>query len=270
MLPDLYPPDDVSQRWLHQLRLFWIALQFFTRLPIPLWVGFQPEWLQQSSRYFPAVGWVVGLITGLVYVLGVLMWPQPVAVLVSMAVGVYLTGAFHEDGFADMCDGFGGGLTKERVLKIMQDSRLGSYGVIGIVLLLATKGAALASLPPGTVVLALLTAHPVSRLAAVTLIWRLEYVRGEGKAKPLAQGMCGEDYFIAWASTLLPLLLLWWSSALPWKALLFALLAAFAVAWWLSRLFVRRIGGFTGDCLGAVQQLAEVACYLGIMTLITV
>lgn len=270
MLPDLYPPGEAPPRWRHQLRLFWVALQFFTRLPIPRWVGFDPAWLQQSSRYFPAVGWVVGLLTGLVYVLGVLMWPQPVAVLVSMAVGVYLTGAFHEDGFADLCDGFGGGLTKERVLEIMQDSRLGSYGVIGIVLLLATKGAALASLPPGTVVLALLTAHPVSRLAAVSLIRRLEYVRGEGKAKPLAQSLSGQDYAVAWVTTLLPLLLLWWSSALPWKALFFAVLAAFAVAWWMARLFVRRIGGYTGDCLGAVQQLAEVVCYLVIMAFIAV
>ena len=117
------------------------------------------------------------------------LWPPPVAVLLSTAAGIYLTGAFHEDGFADMCDGFGGGMTRERVLEIMKDSRIGAYGAIGIGCLLALKASLLALLPPAAAIAALLLAHPLSRLAAVALIWRLEYARAEGKAKPMAQEM---------------------------------------------------------------------------------
>jgi adenosylcobinamide-GDP ribazoletransferase len=117
-------------------------------------------------------------------------WPRgsaaPVAVIVSTAIGIYATGAFHEDGFADMCDGFGGGMTPERVLEIMKDSRIGAYGAIGTICMLALKLTTLAMLPPLAAIGALLVAHPLSRLMATSLIWRLDYAR-EGKAKPLAQ-----------------------------------------------------------------------------------
>jgi adenosylcobinamide-GDP ribazoletransferase len=133
---------------MQQVRLFFIALQFFTRLPIPSWVGFEAAWLHHASRYFPLVGAVVAAIAAGVYALAALVLPAPVAVLLSTAAGIYATGAFHEDGFADMCDGFGGGQTRERVLEIMKDSRIGAYGAIGIILLLAVKCAALSALPP--------------------------------------------------------------------------------------------------------------------------
>lgn len=250
---------------LHQLRLFFIALQFFTRLTIPRWVGFEPAWLSQAARYFPAVGWLVGLCTAGVYLLAAQVWPQSVAVLLSTAAGVWLTGAFHEDGFADVCDGFGGGVTAERVLEIMKDSRVGAYGAIGICLLLLGKLALLASLPAGQVAYALLLAHPLSRLLSCSLIWRLDYARQEGKAKPLAQHMSGAEFAIAGLTVALPLaaLLYWQPLLLPLRSLLAALLLMLLAGAWLARLFVRRIGGYTGDCLGALQQLAEVAFYLG-------
>jgi len=188
----------------HQCRLFFIALQFFTRLPIPRWVGFEPAWLQHASRYFPLVGVVVAAISGAVYLLASWLLPSAVAVLLAVAAGIYLTGAFHEDGFADMCDGFGGGLTRERVLEIMKDSRIGAYGAIGIICLLAIKCAALASLPPHIVVATLFIAHPLSRLAAVSLIWVMDYARDEGKAKPMAQEMTTGEFIIAAICALLP------------------------------------------------------------------
>ena len=97
---------------MHQVRLFFIALQFFTRLPIPRWVGFDPAWLNQAARYFPLVGMVVALITGAVYVASFKLFPPAIAAILSTAAGIYVTGAFHEDGFADTCDGLGGGMTK--------------------------------------------------------------------------------------------------------------------------------------------------------------
>ena len=250
----------------HQCRLFFIALQFFTRLPIPRWVGFEPAWLQHASRYFPLVGVVVAAISGAVYLLATWLLPTPVAVLLAVAAGIYLTGAFHEDGFADMCDGFGGGMTRERVLEIMKDSRIGAYGAIGILCLLAIKCAALASLPPATVVATLFIAHPLSRLAAVSLIWVIDYARDEGKAKPMAQEMSAAEFIIAAIGGLLPVVVCGVLGIFYWAALAFAIVAAAACAFWLGRKCQHRLQGYTGDCLGAVQQVAEVAVYLAILS----
>ncbi|RJG14767.1 adenosylcobinamide-GDP ribazoletransferase [Massilia cavernae] len=247
---------------LHQFRLFFIALQFFTRIPIPRWVGFQPEWLHHASRYFPMVGIVVAAVAGAVYFAAAHIWPAPVAVLLSTAAGIYLTGAFHEDGFADMCDGFGGGTTRERVMDIMKDSRIGTYGAVGAGLLVALKCALLSMLAPTSVIVALFIAHPLSRLAATALIWNLKYARDEGKAKPLAQQMTNAEFAIAAACALVPSVILGALGYLSWLVIAGCIAGAAAVALWLSAKFVRRIGGYTGDCLGAVQQVSEVVIYL--------
>lgn len=251
---------------LHQCRLFFIALQFFTRLPIPRWVGFEPAWLQHASRYFPLVGVVVASISGAVYLLASWLLPTAVAVLLAVAAGIYLTGAFHEDGFADMCDGFGGGLTRERVLEIMKDSRIGAYGAIGIVCLLAIKCTALVSLPPASVVATLFIAHPLSRLAAVSLIRFMDYARDEGKSKPMAQQMSTAEFVVAAFCALLPAIVCGVLGIFDWAALAFAVVAGAAAAFWLGRKCQRRLQGYTGDCLGAVQQVAEVAIYLAILS----
>jgi adenosylcobinamide-GDP ribazoletransferase len=250
---------------MQQVRLFFIAMQFFTRLPIPAWVGFEESWLQHASRYFPLVGCVVAAIAAGVYSAAALLLPAPVAAVLSTAASIYLTGAFHEDGFADTCDGLGGGMTPARTLEIMKDSRIGAYGAIGIVCMLATKLSALSMLPPAQAVAALFLAHPLSRLAAASLIWQLEYVRGDGKAKPLAQQMTTAEFAIASATALLPAALLLaggWAAA---DAVLAALMAALLAALWLGYKFLRRIRGYTGDCLGAVQQVAEALIYVAVL-----
>ena len=250
----------------YQVRLFFVALQFFTRLPVPRWVGFEPHWLHHASRYFPLVGVVVAAISAAVYAMAACVLPAPVAALLATCAGVYATGAFHEDGFADVCDGFGGGLTPQRVLDIMKDSRVGAYGAIGIALLLGLKCLLLAQLAPGAAVAALFLAHPLSRLAACTLIWRLDYVRtDDAKAKPLARHMSGAELAIGAACTLLPVLLTGASGALSWTSMLAGALLGGVAAAWLAWKFVQRIGGYTGDCLGAVQQASEVAIYLGVL-----
>ena len=250
---------------MHQIRLFFTALQFFTRLPIPRWVGFDPAWLNQASRYFPLVGVVVAAISCAVYAVGFKLFPPMIAVILSTAAGIYVTGAFHEDGFADMCDGFGGGMTQERVLEIMKDSRIGAYGAIGIFCLLLLKCAVLTRLPPFGVMAALLFAHPMSRLMAVSLIWRLDYARAEGKSKPLSQKMRTIEFAIAAVTALLPALALIYLHWLSWTMLISGLATALVATVWLARKFVRRIGGYTGDCLGAVQQVTEVIFYLCVL-----
>lgn len=260
---------SIINRSVYQLRLFFIALQFFTRLPIPRWVGFEPDWLRHAARYFPAVGIVVGAVTVVVYMLSIWIWPQAVAVLLSTISGIYLTGAFHEDGFADACDGVGGGDTPERVLEIMKDSRIGAYGAIGISLMLALKCVVLSSLPIYAVAMALLAAHPLSRLVSTALIWRLSYVKADGKAKPLAQPMSASEFGIAAVTASLPAVAICAVGWLSWQAIVAGGIAMVVAALWLTALFLRRIGGYTGDCLGALQQVAEVAFYLGLLAVIT-
>lgn len=250
---------------MQQLRLFFIALQFFTRIPIPRWVGFEPEWLNHASRYYPLVGLVVGAIGAASYALAACYLPAIVAAVIATAATIYVTGAFHEDGFADACDGLGGGLTRERTLEIMTDSRVGAYGAIGVVCMLALKITTLSCLPPLAAIGALLLAHPLSRLASSGLIWKMEYARSQGKAKPLAIRMSNAEFAIATAGALVPAVILVACGLVTLAALVVAIAAAALAALWMARLLARRLGGYTGDCLGATQQLAEVAIYVGVL-----
>lgn len=252
----------------HELRLFFIALQFFTRIPIPRWVGFEPDWLHHAARYFPAVGVAVGLATAAAHAASALLWPPLVAALLSTIVGILLTGAFHEDGFADVCDGMGGGYSAERTLEIMKDSRVGAFGAIGIMLMLALKIATLASLPPWLAAAGLLAAHPASRLLSGSLIRLMRYAREEGKAKPLATRMSRAEFAIAIVFGIAPLALLTGMGWLAWQNALLAWMLAMGGTFWMARLFLRRLGGYTGDCLGAVQQVAEALFYLGLLAMV--
>jgi len=247
-----------------QLELFFTALGFFTRIPVPAWVAWAPERLRPAAAYLPLVGWVVGAVAAASYLGFALLLPPSVAVVLSMALTVRLTGAFHEDGFADACDGLGGGWDKAQVLAIMKDSRVGSYAAIGIALMLLAKAVALIELGIDddlSVALALFAAHPLSRLAAVCLIQALPYVRADDSARSraVANRLPAAGFALALVCGLLPLGLL-----LP-AEIAGALLATAVAGLALARLFLRRLGGHTGDLLGAVQQAAELACYIGIL-----
>ena len=248
----------------YQLELFFTALGFFTRIPVPAWVPWSPERLNHAARYFPLVGWVVGGVGAGAFLAFALVLPVSLAVILSMAVTIRLTGAFHEDGWADTCDGLGGGWDKAQVLTIMKDSRIGSYGTVGVVLMLLAKAAALVELAAhghAAAALALLAAHPLSRLASTSLIHWLPYVREDesSKSKPLARALRPAELAAATAFGLAPLTLL-----APLQAAA-ALAAVAALTLWAARVFLRRLGGYTGDLLGAAQQGTELACYLGIL-----
>ena len=240
-------------------RLFLVALIFFTRIPVPM-ADFQETELNHATRYFPLVGIVVGLVAAAIFGLTILFWPRELAILASMAATILLTGAFHEDGLADAADGLGGGWEKQQVLTIMQDSRLGSYGAIGLFLMLLAKFEALTHLSAPLLPGILIAGHALSRFAAVLVIYTQSYVRAEGKSKPLATRLSRNELMLAGGFGLLPLLLLVPKS-------LFALLPVALVWWWFSRKLIRRLGGYTGDCLGAMQQLCELAFYLGMLSL---
>ena len=244
-----------------ELEYFFGAVRFFTRLPVPAWVGHSSEALNRSARYFPAVGVLVGGIGALVYLVAMYLWLQPVAVLLSLTATIYATGAFHEDGLADTVDGLGGGWQKLRILEIMKDSRVGSYGVVAMVLALLGKFTLLNSLDGALVPFALLAGHAVSRFCSTVLLATMDYVSEDllAKAKHLATRISGGEMLVALLFVLVVLTLLPTE-----KAVAGCVLAALATLW-LAGKFRRWLGGYTGDCLGATQQVSEIAFYLGLL-----
>ena len=252
-----------------QLELFLTAVMFYTRIPCPVWVGHSAEMLNKATIYFPVMGWSVGAAAGAAYWLAVRLFGPDVALVISLVASVLLTGAFHEDGFADMCDGFGGGWTREKILLIMKDSRLGTYGAAGLGLLLALKISALRGLPAAQIPALLLVAHALSRATALTFVFTHAYARDPdddtAKAKPVAQKISPAELALGLFFGLLPLVVLAAWQQRP--VLLLVLLPLALLKWYLGRYFVKWIGGYTGDCLGATQQLAEVVVYLFVLAL---
>lgn len=251
------------------LRHFLLALQFFTRVPVTgrlaAWVGYSPQMLRASAAHFPGVGWIVGGVAAAVFALASQGLPPLAAALLSTVATVWLTGAFHEDGLADVADGLGGSAQRERALEIMKDSRIGAFGAIALVLALALKVALLAALAAqgvSAVVAGLFAGHVLSRLAPLFLIRFLPYVgdSGASKSKPLAGAIGGGALVVGvfWSiPAVAPVLLA--QGAMKTGAMAWAVAAASA---WMARLFRRRLQGFTGDGLGATQQVCELAIYL--------
>ncbi len=259
-----------------QYYLLLLALSFFTRVPVKLPEPIKLVMLQKASGYFAVVGLFIGLVTALVLVLLASFLPVSIAILLAMASSLLLTGAFHEDGWADVWDGFGGGWTIEQKLNIMKDSRLGTYGAAALFFILMLKYQSLHLLSLSQVPIfswldvssshaflvpafALVLAHTLSRAVATSIIFSMQYVSDDAKSKvkPLAQHLS--------FNSLLVLLI---TGALVLFALLPTAhaLVMMGCLWLIRRLLIfwfnRQLGGFTGDCLGAAQQLLEVAIYV--------
>lgn len=235
-----------------QWRLLLTAVQFLTRVPVPAWVGHGPGQMDRAARYFPLAGIGIGLVAAAVFAAASAGLPPLVAALLSIAATLLLTGALHEDGLADTIDGLFGATARDDALRIMRDSRIGAYGAAGLVTALSLKAATTAALPDAAI--AIVAAHACSRFLVVCVIAGLPYARTDGKAAAVG-GVGNAELAIAGLCGLLPLVLLG-PRALP------AVLLAVAVAWGLARWFRRRLGGYTGDGLGAVQQVTELAILL--------
>ena len=260
------------------LRHYLLALQFFTRIPVTGrladWVGFSPAMLRASAAHFPGIGWIAGAVAAAVYgavhmaLAPSLFAPAAAAVLCCVAT-VWMTGGFHEDGLADVADGLGGSADRERALDIMKDSRLGAYGAMALVLALLAKTSLLAVLGSHSLTAAaaaIATAHVVSRFWPLCLVRTLAHVgdTARSKSKPLADQISGQALGAGALWCLPPLALYAWAQ--PPLALGLGLLGSALAALWMARWFARRLQGFTGDCLGATQQISEIAFYLGAAT----
>lgn len=251
---------------LHELRLALTALQFFTRVPVPAWVGWSPQQMHECVRYLPLVGVLVGGVAGAVHALAGCLWSNGVAVLLSMVATLLLTGAFHEDGLADTCDGLGGGGNdRTKVLAIMQDSRVGTFGVVGLVAALGLKFQLLQAVPAGLFLAVSVGAHVSSRCSALWVMARLPYVRDDGPSK--SRGLTEGQSALAWMAGLLWLVIpLCWLGQSGAAAVLASAIVAQAAVWWLRR----RLGGYVGDTLGATQQCTELAFLLACLAVMPV
>jgi len=225
-------------------------------------MGHGLDLLNNATRYLPFIGWITGGAMALVLWGASLIAPWTISILFSLIAAIWITGAFHEDGFADMCDGFGGGWTKEKILLIMKDSRIGTFGMLGLVLLMLLKFYALQSLALKQALLAIIIAQPLSRFVAVTIIYTLPYVREneDSKAKPVSKGISSWELTLAGCFGLLPLTVI--IIVFQQYILIFLLPVLWLVRTYMSRKMRRWIGGYTGDCLGAVQQVSETVVYL--------
>lgn len=250
----------------NEIKIFFTALMFYTRIPCPKWVDHSQDYLNKATRYFPLIGWIVAMGCSLIFWTSSFVFPISISVLLAMITGVFMTGAFHEDGFADTCDGFGGGWTQLKILDIMKDSRSGAYGVIGSILLLMLKFFALVSLAEFSIwhcVLVIFLSHSLSRFSAITITILSDYVREDelSKAKPIAKKLNFTNYIIAFVWVIPAFLLL----QNPMYLLVF--IPCSIMVFYLNWYFKKWIGGYTGDCLGATQQILEVVILLSCVVL---
>ena len=242
-----------------QLHIFLNAVMFYTRIPMPGNLPYSDDMLNRSTRFFPFIGWIVGGTGAAVFYGLQFVFPPELAILLSMVATIFITGAFHEDGFADFCDGFGGGYTRERILTIMKDSRIGTYGIIGLFGMLATKFTSLHAISVLNIPLVLIAGHALSRLMPILIIYTSKYSREDAssKTKPIGQKGKGSDFVFAlfFGTALLIFMPLWFLAIIIPVLLLTTII--------FRSYITRQIGGYTGDCLGALQQITEVVFYLG-------
>lgn len=250
------------KRLAEECAIFALALQFMTRLPVPA-VSFTPARLEAAVRWYPGVGVIVGALSAVAYAGALLLFPTSIAALLAVAAGLLVTGVFHEDGLTDTVDGIGGGQTAQQSLEIFRDSRIGAYGAAALFTALALKAASLAAIPASLAIAALPLAHAASRASVVVMIATSRYVRADGLAKPVAGGVGP----IGLAAALGTSALAWFLLGMAAPGLLsFAPLIGLALGHALMRLFFEpKLGGYTGDCLGAVQQASELGFYLGLL-----
>jgi adenosylcobinamide-GDP ribazoletransferase len=243
-----------------EIKTFLTALTYFSRIPAPNF-EFKQEYLKNSGRYFSSIGILIGSLSFLAYFATAQLLPPNISIIISIIFSVLLTGAFHEDGLADMADGIGGGWTKVDKLKIMKDSRIGTYGSSALILLFLLKLNLLLELThivdSAHLFLIFICSHSLSRTTAGALIFFLPYVQEEStsKAKPVA-------HMSLWSLSVLTFVGI--APILIFQSLdaLLIIPGALLTGLFMGRFLKKTLGGITGDCLGGAQQITELVCLI--------
>ena len=251
----------------HWYDRIWAAFIFFTRLPF--WRLHQPPQASYKTvvEHWPLAGWLTGGVMAATLYVGSMYLPYIVAVLLAIIVRLLVTGALHEDGLADFLDGFGGGgHDRERILAIMKDSHIGTYGVLGLILYELLLAACLFSLPPTLAALTILAADPYAKMVTAQLILMMPYARKEEEAKnkTVYRKMDWKAGISLAILGLLPMGLYLWYTGLAWELIIFL---PCLTMYFLYLLIWNRLRGYTGDCCGAVCLLVELTVYLVVCAL---
>ena len=253
--------NDDTIKWYDRA---WAAYLFFTRLP--LWRVHQPprECYRSVVEWWPLVGWLTGGVMAAVLYFSSLVLPYAVAILLAITARLLLTGALHEDGLADFIDGFGGGGSdRQRILDIMKDSHIGTYGVLGLVVYVALLFSLLFAMPPFYAALTVLAADPYAKMLSGQVVMMMPYARTEetAKARVVYRRMTTQAGILLAIQGLLPLglYIYYMSDAIDWQYVVFL---PCLTMYFLYRLIWSRLRGYTGDCCGALFLLTELTVYL--------
>ena len=243
------------------MNIFYNALLFYTRIRVPRSVVCNEKTLNSAFRYLPLVGLIVGGLATLVLYLSSMILPKEVAVILAMIMMLLITGAFHEDGLADFADGFGAGADKDTILRIMKDSHIGTYGVLTLIIAMILKYTLLVSIAYEALLLALVVGQGISRFLPVVMVTFSQYVkRDNAKASHSALGVNMPNFVIAMLFGVVPIFAFGWMIAVVY------ILLATIIFFLFKHYIERKIDGYTGDTLGALQQIAELIFYMVILT----
>jgi adenosylcobinamide-GDP ribazoletransferase len=253
-----------------EINIFFTALMFYTRIPCPNWITHDEDMLNKATKYFPLIGYIVGTISFFIFYSTKFFVGTQIATGLAIVAAIFTTGAFHEDGFGDVCDGFGGGWTKDKILTIMKDSRVGAYGSIGLTMLLLLKFLIFSQLAfTGFnwmwLLLVYVMIHSLSRLTAISISFFIPYAREDesSKVKPIAKAFSWQVIVGALFFGLMPLAVM---ISRHWMYL-FLLIPSILIIFFATRYFTKWLGGYTGDCLGAAEQVAELFIPLTLLVL---
>ncbi len=259
MEDEIKSSDQSKRHWLAESGPFYallVALQFLTRLPIPKNLNPTKEEFGRCAPWFPAVGLIVGAILAIAaFILLALPLAPGIAAILILILGVLSTGAFHEDGLADTVDGVGGGWKKDDVLRIMRDSRIGAYGALAVIFLILIRAALLWGIEPAYWPHALVMAHLLSRWSILLPMKTIPYARADspGLGKPIVESISWKGLALSTAGVMIVCF------AIQGFLGIFSLALVIVIPFLAGRYFIKRIGGITGDCLGAINVLCEVA-----------
>jgi len=245
-----------------ELNILLVAIMFFTRIPVKIMGEYSSDMLNKASKYLPFIGYIVGAISALVFYISNIYFSDSIAIIFSMITAILTTGAFHEDGLADTFDAFGGGWTKEKKLEIMKDSRIGTYGSVALIIALLFKLVLISEFTSEKIVFVILVSHILSRLSPVVLIYFMNYVRidSSSKSKPVGNGISFIELLVATAFAIIPLF--YFDYHILYLIPVVILTQIFLALW-----FKKHLEGYTGDALGASQQLTELVILLTLVIL---
>lgn len=238
---------------MNKLSPFFSAVRFLTILPVPeRWCG-DLDSFKKSADWYPLVGLLIGLLAGIFDLLLCWLLPLPVASAILLTAMIVVTGALHMDGMADSADAFFSSRGRERMLEIMKDSCAGPMGVAALILLLLSKWTLLVALPEAYRFQVIVLMPVCGRCAIAFLITWLPYARPEGGTAAFTKDSAGTlRLLIAWlALILVPVLLLGWGAGL------WTIVVSVGLLWVIKGYYMRKIGGYTGDTLGAASELLE-------------